>query len=67
MFKRRDFIKSLATVPVLGALAYTTYRKQRHEIFKEKEILDELNLYCKKSLKESEEPYSPGNILGLAS
>ena len=65
MFKRRDFLKSLATVPVLGALAYGTYRKQRHEIFKEKEILDELNLYHEKSLQESKEPYTPGDHLRI--
>jgi predicted dehydrogenase len=29
---RRDIIKGLATVPVLGALAYSVYRKKKHDL-----------------------------------
>jgi predicted dehydrogenase len=29
---RRDIIKGLATVPVLGALAYSAYRKKKHDL-----------------------------------
>ena len=30
---RRDAIKTLATVPVLGAMAYGVYKKRKNEIF----------------------------------
>lgn len=31
-FTRRDMIKGFATVPVLGALAYSAYKKKQHEL-----------------------------------
>lgn len=41
---RRDVLKSLATVPVLGALAYGVYRKQRYRDFLKNNILQETNM-----------------------
>jgi len=41
---RRDVLKSLATVPVLGALAYGVFRKQRYKDFLRRNILQETNM-----------------------
>lgn len=42
--KRRDVLKSLATVPVLGVLAYNWWRKKRLENFLNNQISKELGL-----------------------
>lgn len=41
---RRDVIKSLATVPVFGALAYGVYRKQQYKKFLSKNIRQVTNM-----------------------
>lgn len=41
---RRDAIKSLATVPVLGAVAYGIYRKKTYDQFLRESIQGELNM-----------------------
>ncbi len=41
---RRDILKSLATIPVVGAFAYAYYRKQRYDRLLKNNILDELNM-----------------------
>ena len=43
-FGRREILKGLATVPVLGVFAYGWYRRQRHEDFLKKSIYQEVNL-----------------------
>ncbi|MCK4630143.1 MAG: gfo/Idh/MocA family oxidoreductase, partial [Bacteroidales bacterium] len=42
--KRRDVLKSLATVPVLGVLAYGWWRKKRHENFLNNQLSKELGM-----------------------
>ena len=42
--KRRDVLKSLATVPVLGVLAYGWWRKKRHENFLNNQLSKELRM-----------------------
>lgn len=42
--KRREVIKGLATVPVLGALVYGWYKKRSYERLVRSDILSELNL-----------------------
>lgn len=44
LISRRDMLKSLATVPVLGALAYGVYRKQHYKKFLRQNILQETNM-----------------------
>ncbi|HUS87249.1 MAG TPA: Gfo/Idh/MocA family oxidoreductase [Bacteroidales bacterium] len=41
---RRDIVKGLATVPVLGAFAYGYYRKRKYERQLKSSILQELNM-----------------------
>jgi len=41
---RRDLIKGLATVPVLGALAYGTWRKRRQDHLRSHRLASELNM-----------------------
>ncbi len=41
---RRDLIKGLATVPVLGAFAYGTWRKRRQDHIKGHNLASELNM-----------------------
>ncbi|MBS3774923.1 MAG: Gfo/Idh/MocA family oxidoreductase [Bacteroidales bacterium] len=41
---RRDVLKSLATLPVLGALAYGVFRKQRYKNFLRQNILQETSM-----------------------
>lgn len=41
---RREVLKNLATVPVLGAVAYGIYRKRSHDLFYRKSISEELNM-----------------------
>ena len=41
---RRDVIKGLATVPVLGAMAYGTWRKQRQDHIRSHKLARELNM-----------------------
>ena len=43
-FTRRDVLKSLATVPVLGAFAYSLYRKRRYDRILKSNIAEELGL-----------------------
>ncbi|MCF8336250.1 MAG: Gfo/Idh/MocA family oxidoreductase [Bacteroidales bacterium] len=56
---RRDVLKSLATVPVLGALAYGVYRKQQYKKFLSKNIFQETNMS-----KGTEAPVYFGNAKG---
>lgn len=42
--KRRDLLKGLATVPVLGAFAFAWYKKQNFERYLKSNILDEIQL-----------------------
>lgn len=41
---RRDLIKGFATVPVLGAMAYGTWRKRKHDHIKNHKLAKELNM-----------------------
>lgn len=41
---RREVLKSLATVPVVGVLAYGWYRKKQHDLFLKKSIHEEINI-----------------------
>ncbi len=41
---RRDLLKGLATVPVLGAMAYGTFRKRKQEHIKSHRLAKELNM-----------------------
>jgi predicted dehydrogenase len=41
---RRDVLKGLATVPVIGALAYGTFRKKRQEHIRSHRLANELNM-----------------------
>lgn len=49
---RRDVIKGLATIPVLGAVIYGAYKKRQYERYLNNNILDELKF----SLEEPEAP-----------
>ena len=42
--KRRDLLKGLATVPILGAFAYTWYKKSSYDRYLKNNILDEIKL-----------------------
>ncbi len=42
--KRRDVLKGLATIPVLGAFAYSLYRKRKYDRLLRDTILNELDL-----------------------
>ena len=42
--KRRDVLKSLATVPVLGALAYGVYKKKKYDHFLSSNIANDLGM-----------------------
>lgn len=42
--KRRDLLKGLATVPVLGAFAYSWLHKQHHDEYLKKSIQEEIKL-----------------------
>ncbi len=42
--KRRDLLKGLATVPVLGAFAYGTWRKRRQDHIRSHKLIKELNM-----------------------
>ena len=55
---RRDVIKSLATVPVLGAFAYGYYKKKRYDRNLNSEILKELGM--DQGLPEHVAPVSSG-------
>ncbi len=39
---RRDVLKSLATLPVLGAAAYGVYKKRQYEQYRNSSIADEI-------------------------
>ena len=41
---RRDVLKGLATVPVLGAMAYGTWRKTRQDHIRSHKLAKELNM-----------------------
>ncbi len=41
---RRDLLKGLATVPVLGAFAYGTWRKRRQDHIRNHRLAKELNM-----------------------
>ena len=41
---RRDVIKGLATIPVLGAMAYGTWRKTRKDHLRSHKLAKELNM-----------------------
>jgi predicted dehydrogenase len=56
---RRDVLKTLATVPVLGALAYGVYRKQQYKKFLRKNILQETDM-----THDTESPVYFGNAKG---
>lgn len=43
-YSRREIIKSLATVPVLGAVGYGIYRKKSHDQFLKNSISEELKM-----------------------
>jgi hypothetical protein len=43
-FGRRDILKGIITLPVLGAIAYGAFKKKRNEQILIKQIRDELNL-----------------------
>ena len=53
-FSRRDIVKGLATVPVLGAFAYAFYKKRKHERQIKNSILENLNLAKEDEQKEPE-------------
>jgi len=40
---RRDLLKGFATVPVVGALAYGTWRKRRYDHIRSHKLARELN------------------------
>ena len=42
--KRRDLLKGLATIPVLGAFAFTWYKKRSYDRYLKSNILDEIKL-----------------------
>lgn len=54
---RRDVLKGLATVPVLGAVAYGVYKKKNYERFLKTTIADELGM-------SREEPATPAKSEG---
>lgn len=41
---RRDLLKGIATVPVLGAMAYGTWRKRKVDHIKSHKLARELNM-----------------------
>ncbi|MDZ7743065.1 MAG: Gfo/Idh/MocA family oxidoreductase [Bacteroidota bacterium] len=43
-FNRREILKGLATIPVLGGLAYGWYKKHQYERLRNTELLSQLNL-----------------------
>ena len=43
-FSRREVLKSLATIPVIGALAYAVYRKKRYDRRLSSGLMDELGM-----------------------
>ncbi len=62
-FSRRELLKSLATVPVLGAFAYAQLRKTRYDRILNSSILDELGISQKSDQKIR--PLSKGKKLRL--
>lgn len=55
--KRRDLLKGLAAVPVIGAFAFTTSRKTKYDYDQRQLILKELNI-------EAERPPASGSMEG---
>jgi predicted dehydrogenase len=51
-FSRRDVVKGLATVPVLGAFAYAFWRKRRYDNMLRSNILKSINLPSSSSERE---------------
>ncbi len=43
-FNRREILKGLATIPVLGGLAYGWYKKHQYERLRNSDLLSQLNL-----------------------
>ena len=50
---RRDVLKGLATVPVLGAFAYGTWRKRKQDHIRSHKLAKELNM------SSEEKEYAP--------
>jgi predicted dehydrogenase len=59
---RRDVVKGLVTVPVLGAVAYGIYKKRNYDRFLKSSITDELNMSHDEPV---ETPVSGGRLVRL--
>lgn len=61
-FSRREVIRNLATVPVLGAVAYGLYKKRTSDQFLKNSISDELNMSGESPMAA---PVSEGRFLNI--
>jgi predicted dehydrogenase len=62
---RRDVLKSLVSVPVLGALAYAWYRKRKYEKYLRLNIQDELKISSEPASSADNPSYGKEIRLGL--
>jgi len=62
-FSRRELLKSLATIPVLGAFAYGFYKKTNYDRLLNSSILDELGMNQASSLHS--EPITKGKKIRI--
>jgi len=62
VISRRELIKNLATVPVLGAVAYGLFRKRTSDQFLRNSISDELNMSTDAPMAA---PVSEGKIINI--
>ena len=59
---RREVLKNLAAVPVIGAVAYGLYRKKSHEQFLRNSILDDLRMSTSEPMAV---PVSQGKVVNI--
>lgn len=61
-FSRREVLKNLATVPVVGAIAYGLYKKKTNDQFLRNSIVDELNMSTDSPMAA---PVSQGKVINI--
>lgn len=62
-FSRRDLLKGLATIPVIGAFAYAHYRKSNYDRLVNSRIMDELGMDAGSTTEMK--PVTPGKKIRL--
>jgi predicted dehydrogenase len=63
--KRRDLLKGMATVPVLGAFAFTWYKKRSYDRYLKNNILEEIQLKATAPILPSAGPMDKQVRLGI--